>query len=191
MNKVATFLLRRALWAAVAIAVAVVGSKMGCGGGGGTGISAQAVAKAKLTWRLQLEWNGTTVEVPVERMDIYLMEDEHYPEAFEITGEGLALAGNLPLSVGYDETFDKLVGQTIAINASGGDPGEPKYSQVTIDGRPIPISSGTFTVERVTGKWAGLEGDKTLWGRIELRIPGADGERAVTGKLAVHAVTWG
>jgi len=191
MDKLVTWLVRRGIWALVAIAVAWIGSR-GCGpGGDNSGVSAQAVAKAKLNWQLQLDWDGTTVQMPVERMDIYVMEDEEYPEIFDLSGEGVALVGTLPVAVGYEEAFDRLMGKPIAILPSGGDPREIKYSHVTIDGRSVPVSSGFFTVERVTGQWDGLEGDKTLWGTIELRVTGATGERVVTGKLAVHVVTWG
>jgi hypothetical protein len=127
-------------------------------------------------------------------MDIYVVENEEaYPEIFEIEGEGAVLVGEFPMNihVGYGEDWGKLFGVPIPIRASGGDPREPKTSWVRLNGAQVPVSGGTVTFEKITGKWNGSEGDKTLWGRIELRIPGADGERTVTGRIATHAVTWG
>jgi hypothetical protein len=191
MDRVVGWLVRRGLWALLAIGVAWIGSRAGCTGGDSETISAEAVAKARLGWQLQIDWDGTAVQLPLERMDIYVHEDEEYPEIFEINGPGVTLVGTLPIVVGYDEEFGELVGKTIAFAPSGGDPGNPKYSQVSIDGRAVPVSGGSFTVERVTGKWSGLEGDKTIWGTVQLRIPAAGGDRVVSGKLAVHAITWG
>lgn len=48
-----------------------------------------------------------------------------------------------------------------------------------------------LTVEKTGGKWSGQEGNKTISGTIELRIPSADGETTIRGKFASHAVTWG
>jgi hypothetical protein len=73
----------------------------------------------------------------------------------------------------------------------GGDPREPKSSSVMLGGVAMPVGGGTFTVNKITGKWAGSEGDRTLHGTVELRIPTSAGERIVTGAFAVHAVTWG
>lgn len=73
----------------------------------------------------------------------------------------------------------------------GGDPREEKDAFVTLNGLAFPVSGGSFTVQKVSGKWSGSEGDKTLHGTIELQLPGADGDRTVTGTFAVNAVTWG
>ena len=50
---------------------------------------------------------------------------------------------------------------------------------------------GSLTFEKLTGKWDGDDGDKTLWGTVELEVEGDDGARTLRGKFAVHAVTWG
>lgn len=182
-------LVQRGLWALLAVAAAAwVGSRSWTRDP--SGVSAQAVERARPGWRLQLDGDGA-VQLPVERMDIYVIEDEDYPERFEIHGDGLTLVGTLSAAVGYQERFEELIGRPIAITPSGGDPRETRYSVLRLDGRTLAVRSGTFTVERVTGRWAGLEGDRTLWGRVELRVADPSGERVVTGKLAVHAVTWG
>lgn len=167
----------------------------GCTAGGDTeAVLAQAMAKAKPSWKLQLDEPGAAVDLPLTEMNILLAEEEdEYPEVFEILGPDVALVGTFPmdLHVGYDESFDQLVGRTIAIDPSGGDPRDPKSSYVRLNGVPAPVSGGSFTIERVTGKFAGSHGDRTVWGTVTLRLFGADGERTVSGKLAVHAITWG
>jgi len=62
---------------------------------------------------------------------------------------------------------------------------------VTLSGTRLPVTGGSLTVEKVTGQWDGSEGDKTLWGTVELQVEGDDGARTLRGKFAVHAVTWG
>lgn len=167
----------------------------GCGGAGGgddVAVAARDREKAKADWKLTLDDAGSSSEMPIERMDIYLTE-EGYPELFELHGDGVTLVGTFPMEirVGYDEAFEKLIGKPVSILPSGGDPADVKNSSVTIRGMGTPVVGGTFTVEKVTGKWAGSEGDKTIWGSVEVRIPGADGERSVRGRFAAHAVTWG
>lgn len=164
----------------------------GCGGGADEATAARDREKAKTDWKLTLDDAGATSEMPIERMDIYLTE-EGYPELFEIRGSGVTLVGEFPrdVRVGYDEAFEKLIGKPVTILASGGDPREPKNSSVTIHGMGAPVVVGSFTVEKVTGKWSGSEGNKTIWGTIEVRIPGADAERTLRGRFAAHAVTWG
>ncbi len=151
-----------------------------------------ARTQAQATWKLAVDDAGATSEMALERMDIYLTEDE-YPEYFEIQGTGVVLVGEIPqeLKVGYEEDFKKLVGKSIPLLARGGDPREEKDATVTINGLAYPVSGGSFTVQKVTGKWAGSEGDKTLHGTVELKLPGASGDRTVTGTFAVNAVTWG
>jgi hypothetical protein len=169
----------------------------GCDAGGGAGVEATAAAaraKAQRDWKLQLDWAGASTDLPLQRMDIYLVEEEsQYPEIFEIHGEGAMLVGELPMDthVGYEADYQKLVGKTVAIRPSGGDPREPKTSWVRLGGTQVPVSGGAFTIEKLTGKWEGSEGDRTYWGTLELRVPGADGERTVRGKFAVNCVTWG
>jgi hypothetical protein len=181
--------MKRWVWMSC-LAVAVM--LPGCGGGSDEATAARDREKAKAEWKLTLDDAGATSEMPIERMDIYLTE-EGYPELYELHGEGVMIVGEFPvdLRVGYDEEFEKLIGRPVTIQPNGGDPREPKNSSVMLRGMGAPVVGGTLTVEKVTGKWAGSEGDKTIRGTIEVRIPGADGDRTVSGRFAAHAVTWG
>jgi hypothetical protein len=183
--------MRYALWISAASLVALAG----CGGSiGGTDatVIANDRAKSMVDWKLVLEDGGTTSEMPIDRMDIYLTEDG-YPEIYEMHGPGVMLVGEFPRDarVDYEEKFENLLGKTIQILPNGGDPGEPKNSSVILSGMGAPVTGGTIQVEKITGKWQGSQGNKTLWGTIEVRIPGANGDRTVRGKFATHAVTWG
>jgi hypothetical protein len=159
-------------------------------GGGGSGDAPPA--SGTTAWRLVLEVEGATHELPLERMDIFLTEDE-WPEIFEIHGDGVTLVGEFPagVRVDYDEAFENLIDQPIAIRPRGGDPRDEKDSQVELDGIGASVSAGTFTVERTSGSIAGADGDKTLHGTIELRVHDGNGERTIRGRFATHAVTWG
>lgn len=165
----------------------------GCAGGGGGDASSAAAAreKAKAGWLLKVE--GSPGTLALESMDVYLMEDETAPEMFDLHGEGVRLVGTIPPAahVGFGAEFGKLVGQTLSIQASGGDPDDPGTSSITLDGVEYPVAGGTFRVEKLTGKWDGSEGDKTLHGTVELRVLESGGERSVRGTLATHVVTWG
>lgn len=178
-------------WPVVMLAAAVLGAGCGGGAGGGEAAAARDREQAKAGWQLKLE--GAPSGLALERMNIYLDEDETAPETFDIRGEGVRLVGVIPgsLQVGYGEEFGKLVGQTLTIDPSGGDPSEPGGSSVQVDGVPYPVAGGAFTIEKLTGKWEGSEGDRTLHGTVELRLLGSDGERTVRGTMSVHAVTWG
>jgi hypothetical protein len=159
-----------------------------CGGGS----SEEPAARRSAAWKLVLEVEGATHELPLERMDIFLTEDE-WPEIFEIHGDGVTLVGEFPagVRVDYDEAFENLIDQPIAIRPHGGDPRDEKQSQVDLDGIGASVSAGTFTVERTSGSISGADGDKTLHGTIELRVQDANGERTIRGRFATHAVTWG
>jgi hypothetical protein len=185
---------RRTL-AGLALAVSLAA---GCGGAGNENVGAEAAAvaraRAQRDWMMQLDWAGAQTQVPLQSMSIFLVEDEtQHPEIFEISGSDAELVGEFPLDVhvGYEAAYDRLIGKAIEIRPSGGNPREPKNSWVRLGGVRMPVVGGSFTVEKLTGKWEGSEGDKTLWGTIELRVPAADGEQAVHGKIAVHCVTWG
>lgn len=179
---------------AVLVPLCVVVALAGCGAGGADEATvARDRAKAQATWRLTLEDGGAKQELPLERMDVFLTEDEAEPEIVEIRGDGVVLVGAIPAAhaLGYGEAYDRVVGKSIPLTSYGGDPSEPKYSSVTLGGLAAPVAGGSIRVEKVTGKWNGSEGDKTLHGTVELRVPGTDGERVVRGRIAVHIVTWG
>ena len=176
---------------AIGVALALAGCDVS---GGDTQVqAAHDRERSKADWKLTVEWAGGRHELPIERMDIFLTEDEEYPEIFEMLGEGLALVGEFPagVSVDYDEAHENLIGKTVMIAPSGGDPREPKQSFVTLGGMRVPVLGGTFTVEQTRGKWAGSDGNKTISGTIELRIPGEGGETTIRGRFASHAVSWG
>ena len=182
-------------WALALMGLAGPALSAGCAGSGTVESQAAAAqAAARPSWKLQLDWAGSTVEAAIDRMDVYLVDDEkEYPEIFEIAGEDVVLVGEFPMSahVGYGQDWGNIFGVAIPIRPSGGDPSEPKTSWVRLHGTQVPVSGGTITFQKITGTWDGSEGNKTLWGTIELRIPGADGDRTVTGRTATHAVTWG
>jgi len=163
----------------------------GCSNGANEQQAAADREKASQTWKLELD--GSSDQLALRKMDIYLTEDDDYPEIFEIVGDGVTLVGFFPmdLHVGYEEDFAKLIGKPIPFLPRGGDPREEKTSAVQMNGLDYPVVGGTFTVEKITGKWAGSEGDKTVHGTLELKIPGADGERTVRGRFATNIITWG
>jgi hypothetical protein len=162
-----------------------------CGGGSDAETAARDRARAKEEWKISVDEGGTAAELALEQMDIYLTENDSYPEIWEMAGEGVVLVGQLPKDarVDYEEAFEKLVGRTIVVEAQGGDPRQPKSSAITLGGVSVPVSGGFLVVEKVTGKWGGSEGDRTLHGTVELQLAG--GTRTARGKFAVHAVTWG
>jgi len=148
---------------------------------------------ARASWKLVLDENGSTHEIPIERFDIYLTEDKDYPEIFELHGDGVTLVGHFPrnVRVDYEEALENLVGHEIQIQAEGGDPREPKRSRITVDGISEPVSAGTFTVESLSGKIQGSDGDRTVHGRIELRLRDRAGDHIMRGSFGAHVVTWG
>jgi hypothetical protein len=151
--------------------------------------------EVKASWALTLKVDGNPVKVPLEILHVYLVEDEkQYPEIFEIQGPGVALVGEFPMDVhvDYGEEWKRLFGKTVAIAPRGGDPRDPKESHLTLPGgEPLKVLGGSFTAEKLTGKWAGSKGDRTLHGRITLRVAAPGGEKTLEGTFAVLAVTWG
>ena len=161
-----------------------------CGMADTEATAAAANAKARETWKLTLDG---AEPLALERMDIYLVEDDSDPEVFKLYGDEVTLVGAFPTSlhVGYEDEMSRLIGKSIQLDAEGGDPSEPESSYVTVDGARLSVVGGSLTFEKLTGKWDGDDGDKTLWGTVELEVEGDDGTRTLRGKFAVHAVTWG
>jgi hypothetical protein len=149
-----------------------------------------ARAKAQETWKLTLDG---AEPLTLERMDIFLVEGDTEAEVFKLYGDDVTLVGEFPTSlhVGYEEEFGRLFGKTIELGTEGGDPDEPASAFVTIDGEKLSVVGGSLKAERVTGKWDGSDGDKTLWGTVEIVVEGDDGERTLRGTFAVNIVTWG
>ena len=52
---------------------------------------------------------------------------------------------------------------------------------MTVDGARLSVVGGRLTFEKLTGKWDGDDGDKTLWGTVELEVEGDDGARTLRG----------
>jgi hypothetical protein len=143
-------------------------------------------------WNLALNIDGGEVRLPLEVFNVYLVDDETYPEDFELLGEGVALVGEFPLDihVGYGDDWEVLFGKNISIKPYGGFYLEPKNSVITLPGKPVmKVLGGSLIPEKVTGKYADL--DMTLWGRINLLVQTPDGEKNFEGTFAVYCVTWG
>jgi hypothetical protein len=161
-----------------------------------TADAAQAHARASADWKLTLDWEGNEIEHPLECLDIFIFDTddpERYPEAFELRGDGVTLVGTLPVDaqVGYGEELERLVGKTVSIGIYGGDPHDQKHSSIRLAGMSVPVAGGSITFRKVTGKWSGRDGDKTVWGTLRLDVQGATGVRTFEGAFAVHVVSWG
>jgi hypothetical protein len=158
-----------------------------CGGseeGGGEPLA------APVGWQLVLEIDGELVALPLARLDVHLVDDDEYPETWELHGEGVTLAGAFPLSVrvGYDQAFERLVGRRVPIGGeSGAGHAAPKPSTLALpDGRAIAVTGGWLEVERISPGASGPDGDLGAHGRLELRV---GGERTLRGRFAVRPVT--
>jgi hypothetical protein len=164
-------------------------SLVACSSGGET-----KSAAGRKEWKLVFTYDGAHVELPLEHLLVYLVEDEReYPEVFEIAGDGVALTGTFPMDchVSYDENWSVLFGKTIAVDASGG-ARDDVISYVELpDGSKAFVTGGALIPERLDGSLDGLEGDRTLHGRFTLRIRTGLGEKEVGGRFAVHCVTLG
>jgi hypothetical protein len=179
---------------AAACIVLLAGAALGAGCSAAfedTGADAAEVhAKASAHWKMILDWEGSEIEHPLERLDIFIFDTddpERYPETFELRGDGVTLVGTLPVEaqVGYGEELERLVGKTVPIGTHGGDPHEQKHSSIRLAGMSIPVTGGSTTFRRVTGKWSGRDGDKTVWGTLRLDVQGATGVRTLEGAFAV------
>ena len=176
---------------ATALAAALSGAALcGIACGPARSTAAEARASAEASWKLELEGASALV---LERMDIYLVDDEREPEVFRLYGDGVTLVGEFPrgVHVGYEENLERLIGQTVALHAEGGNPQAPAEGYVRIDGGQVPVVGGSLTVEKVTGTWDGNDGDKTVWGTAELTLEQNGSRRTIRGTFAVHAVSWG
>jgi hypothetical protein len=177
----------RTFWFLLLLAAAA-GLHLACGGSGDDD-SARRLDAANQ--RLVLEFEGRTLDLPLERLDIYLTEDES-PEAFELHGPGVLMAGDLPdgIRVDYEENWDALLRQSIPIAAEGGSHNEtPKSSTITLpDLGACRVLGGSFTVQSV-----GAERDARtpVQGTCTIRCETRDGERVLRGKFAVQGTTWG
>ncbi len=168
---------------------ALVAMVASCGGGGGGGGAAPTDG-----WKLVLAYAGGSVVVPLEVMNVWLVEDEFAPERFNITGEGVALGGSFPagLRVGYQENWNALLGKTLVVTAESGDPNEQGDAFIELSpGERSRVSGGTITFEKLSGKTGGVDGDMTLTGRVMLVVSTSTGIQNLMGTISVHCVTWG
>jgi hypothetical protein len=151
-------------------------------------------SSSKEAWRLVFTYNGSDVMLPLQGMDVYLVEDEEeYPEVYEINGPGVTMVGVLPMDshVGYDENWPILFGKSIVVHPRGG-AFEEKESFIQLpDGTRARILGGSLVPEKVSGKYSGSEGDVTLSGTFTLRVMTSAGQEEISGRFAVHCVTWG
>jgi hypothetical protein len=134
------------------------------------------------------------VALPLEMMDIFLVEEYAYPETFEMRGPGILLVGQFPLDVhvGYEANLEVLRGRDIALQPSGGGSFEPKASVLKLPGRArMAVLGGRFVVEQSTGPREGVKGDGTLSGRISIQVQGESGLTTLEGDFSVPATTWG
>ena len=143
---------------------------------------------------LALDIDGKTVELKLEKMDIYLVDpdaESEYPESFEIIGPEVILCGKFPMTtrVGYGEKYDVLAGKSIAIAKENVDAREPKRSSLTVPGLgQALVEGGSFTVNKI-GK--GVDAKTPLHGTLTLKLKTAGGERTVNGTFKVRGTTWG
>ena len=106
---------------------------------------------------LALDIDGRKVELPLERMDTFLVDpdfESEYPESFEIIGPDVVLCGKLPMAtrVGYGEKYENLTGQSIAIATENADAREPKRSSLVVPGvGQALVEGGSFVVQRSAG----------------------------------------
>jgi len=171
------------------VAVLVLPVLISCGGGGDGGGSA-----APGEWKMVLKHGTTSVVIPLTSIDVYLVEDESYPEYFSIESGGVLLGGNLPagMHVGYSEDWKQLFGKAIVVGPSGGDPTDPQESFIELSsGVRSRVMGGTITFDKLSGKTPGKDGDLTLSGRVMLVVQTGGALENVLGTIAVHCVTWG
>ena len=149
--------------------------------------SEDVATPAPEAWQLVLQVDGQEVRLQLEGLNVFLTDDEDWPETFELRGPGVQVFGTSPdgLHVGYGEEWSRVFGRTLRIDARGGRDEAP--STVTIPGRgTLQIVGGELVPERVSGQYSDV--DLTLSGRILLRTK--DGE-ALRGTFAAHCQTWG
>ena len=132
---------------------------------------------------------STAIEFAIELLNVYLVEDESYPETFEFDGEAIKLTGKFPLSlhVGYEENWNVLVGKPIEFARSRD--ASQSSSLIHFAGEaPCPVTSGAFTIHEVG---ASEDAKTALSGELWLRCATPEGERVLRGTFQVKGTTWG
>lgn len=153
--------------------------------------AAREAAVKEFVQKLVLTIDGTSVELPLEKLDVFLTEEEQYPEIFELHGGGVVLVGEFPagVRVDYAENWRLLIGKTIPILPQGGVNRDEQLSSITLPGHAAAnVVGGSFTVEKVSDGW---DAKTPLSGKIELKIATPEGEQVIRGTFAVLGTTWG
>lgn len=138
-----------------------------------------------------LQHEQGSVPFTVDRLNVYLTEDEKYPESFEFEGDDISLVGTIPITlhVGYGGNWRTLVGQTISLSRSIDDSSVDSGSYIRIPGESlVPVIGGEFTVREVG---EGEDAKTPLAGDIRLRCMTPAGEREYRGTFQVKGTTWG
>jgi hypothetical protein len=176
--------------AALLSLIAVV-ALSGCAGKDGAD---QTDHSGKVTSELRLIVAREEVAIPLEMMDIFLVEDDAYPETFEMRGRGVLLVGEFPLDVhvGYEANLAALRGRDIALQPSGGGRGDPQASVLTLPGgRQLAVLGGWFVVDESSGPREGVKGDGVISGRISIQVQDEAGATTLEGSFCTQATTWG
>ena len=140
-----------------------------------------------------LKIDGKDVTIPVEVMDIYLVDNhpDKYPETFHLHGESFAVAGSFPLDlrVGYGEDFTQMLERSVSIQETYNPDGhEDIDSYVDLPGGSSHyITGGTITVNKVLGPNPNGAGS-VLEGKISLDL---ESKGTVDGTFRFLAKTWG
>jgi hypothetical protein len=143
---------------------------------------------------LALELDGKTIELKLEKMDIFLVDKEHEidtAESFEMIGPEVIICGQFPLKmhVGYGEKYEVLKGKAVTVTKGNTDLREPKRSSVMMpENGQMLVEGGTLIVDKISD---GDDARTPLRGTLQLRLKTAVGERTVRGTFKVKATTWG
>ncbi len=168
------------------VTVLLAGLVLSCGSSG------PKVEEIVTSGRLSITQNGQETSIPLQGMDIYLVDPDSggdYPETFLVHGEGVKLAGAFPkdLKVGYEEELERLVGRTVKIEAKSSTGGETVKAHITLAGEKIPLKGGTLEFVRFLGNNPNGAG-----GAVEAKVhlDRAEGG-SLDGTMLVLAKTWG
>jgi hypothetical protein len=136
-----------------------------------------------------LQAAGGEIPFTIERLNLFLVEDDADAESFEFAGEGIRLVGQIPvdLRVGYNENWNVLIGKPISFSASND--AMEAVSEIHLPGEAAcPVTGGTFTIHSAGES----DNAKTpLSGELWLRCSTPAGERVLRGTFEVKGTTWG
>jgi hypothetical protein len=143
---------------------------------------------------LALELDGKTVELKLDKMDIFLVDQAHEAEnqeSFEILGPEVVLCGQFApkTHVGSGEKYEAIKGKPINVTKGNSDVREPKRSSVILpEYGQMTIEGGTLVVNEIDD---GEDSRTLLRGTVQLRLKTTAGERTVKGTFKVKSTTWG